>query len=286
MVATPSAESATPRLAQPVLRVATWNVLWSGLDARLDAITHQLLAIEPDVVLLQEITAGVPSTLGERVGLHAIEYSSEGHRFGVAVLSKTPPGSTIAHDLLDPFTGEPWPLLIAALAMEDANLNVASVHLTATPMAALGAFRDDSPYDDTVNARMNQLNRTAELLSQSPGTTILAGDFNMIPDSPEYKRALELGFDDVWRQRARLGGRATIVEDNTLLKETHEDYLARLAPSRHTPVGRFDYCLDYQFVVGGPLTARAARTFSRPADGNDWASDHLGLVVDYEIPVP
>ena len=265
------------------LRVVSWNLLYDALAARLEPIRTQISALRPDVALLQELTADTVEPLAAALGMHAsVCGTTRGHFTGVFTAEPHHLIETI--ELESPDDGSPS-ISAAQFRVGDQVLVLASVHLTASPSAAIAAHKQD-PQSPSRNARLEQI----DCLLGRPWTgerTIVAGDFNALPDSLEYNRILESGLTDVWRHRPRVGGRATIVQDNPLVgvdpyRERRDAYDAESVQLGRRPAERIDFCLDYQFVTPGVVGVDAT-TFGRGSAATGWPSDHLGLVVDYEF---
>lgn len=174
----PAAQEA-PRAT--ALRVVSYNIKHGqGMDARLDLERSAgvLAALAPDVVLLQEVderaarSGGVDQAawLGERLGLQprfAPFMDFDGGRYGLATLSRWPivDSRVIA---LPPGKQEPRAALLVTLDVDGTVVRVANAHLD--------WLRDDKE-------RVAQAEALHAALAREPGTVLLGGDLNDLPES-------------------------------------------------------------------------------------------------------
>jgi len=223
----------------PLLRVATANL---ALDnPRVEDAAAALLAEDPQVVVLQEVTPGLWSRLATtplaRALPHHVVDAREGYH-GSAVLSATPVTGEVralGHgDVLETRVdvgGTTAPTTPTSLLLVD-------VHVPA-PVPANGT----GPW----SAHLAELEAT---YAARPGV-LLAGDFNATADHAALRQVLDGGLRDAWDEAGRgLGG--TFPHRGAL-------------PS----VLRLDHVL-----VGSGLVATEARTVDLPG------SDHRALVAD------
>lgn len=151
------------------------------------------------------------------------------------------------------------------------------------------ATRASDPDPDSPAAiiamRLAQLAVIRERLGRYLDAPLLfGGDLNFLPDGPEYRAVLDWGVRDAWRAGPRLGSGATILEHNPLIADgagIYAEEFGRQAPGGEAPL---DYTLDFQFASPF-LRPGAAWVFGRPspATRDQWASDHLGIAVDYHL---
>jgi endonuclease/exonuclease/phosphatase (EEP) superfamily protein YafD len=160
------------------VNVAAHNFLFGGL--------RQTLRRErPDLVVVSEYTPRWAGRFRELAALYPFrfEHAAEGAG-GIAVLSRHPLRDARLVDLGGRMA------IDAVAAIGDEELRVVGVHLT-TPVSAAGS-----------RLRAAQLERLAELLRESPGRTVVLGDFNLSVYSPVYRAWLEAtGFTDSLRGR-------------------------------------------------------------------------------------
>ena len=270
------------------LRVATWNLLYRGLESpRLDRIAETVSRVGADIVCAQEVPERSHAELSERIGdsnfWAPTGTKSPEKNFGCSLWSRYPM-TEVRKIALDPR------VLRQAAAVEiDTPLGtvfVISAHLTHTPAAGMAAA--DPPYEDeqqvpSVRSRLAEISAlTAAVIGLGCDHLLLCGDLNLLPDGPEYRRLTDCGWSDSWRQRPRLGTPATVIHDNPLLPPVERPDYERAHAGLPGRAANFDYTLDYQFMRPETLRADRAWTFGGAADG--YPSDHLGVVVDYSLP--
>ena len=269
------------------LRVVTWNLLYRDQEQRLDRLAIPLARLDADIVCTQEILAPTHEPLAERLGLLS-HWAPSGFPppatgLGCAVASR--------HPVLDART---LPLGTGSADRAAAGVKlrtplgtvwVISAHLMYTPDAGLAAAYP--PYEThgsiaSVMQRIDEISALSETAAALAGDhVLLCGDLNLLPDSPEYHHLTSCGWTDTWRQRPRLGSRATIADTNPLLPDSE---LTRYRNAHVGLPGRpdvFDYTLDYQMIRGDTLLAAHAWTLGGEPDR--YPSDHLALAVDYRV---
>lgn len=268
-------------------RVMTWNLWWRFGDwrARLTAIESVIRAERPDVLCLQEVwsadgtssAAIVADALGMHVELTDDAFPAQRAKSGQpgfhnAILSRWPLDEVASHAL----PGRDGTLghrraLSAAVASPFGRWPVITTHL-------------DHRFDDS-EARQRQCEAILGLVASVRGNpdrdlpTIVAGDFNAVPDTDEIRvltgrrsaPVRNLVLSDCWEQVGD-GAGATWRNDNP--------YQAATAwPNRR---------LDYVFVswprpkpVGNPQRAWLAGL--APVHGVH-PSDHAAVVVELTTP--
>lgn len=281
----------TPRSPRPAnrscLRVVTWNILYRDQEQRLDRLADALARLDADIVCLQEVLAAAHEPLAERLGLHShwvpSGFPPPADGLGCAVAGRHPIVDAQALPLGAGNTGRA--AAGAKLKTPLGTLWAISTHLMYTPDAGLAAAYP--PYETrvpiaSVTQRIDEISTLSETVAALEGDhVLLCGDLNLLPDGAEYRHLTAHGWTDTWRQRPRLGSRATIVDTNPLLPG------AELTRYRHAHTGLpgrpdvFDYTLDYQMMRGETLLAGHAWTFGGERD--EYPSDHLGLAVDYRV---
>ena len=261
------------------VRIVTWNLWWrfGPWEARQPAIRAELEAIDPDVVLLQEVFAteerDQAGELARCLGFHVartVDAEGRPQAFGNAILSRWPildqemivlpnehgePSHRSALTALVDTPRGPQPFTVTHLAWQyDASA------LRATQLAAVV---------DLVVARHDPE-------GEGP-PPVLAGDLNAVPESDEIRRLTGLAapyrsglvFTDCWAAVGD-GDGDTWTRDNPNSAEA-------LWPRRR---------LDYVFVVwprpkplGNPRTARLAGV---QAHDGIVPSDHYAVVVELD----
>lgn len=273
------------------LRVVTWNVLYRNRDDRLGLLAATVSTLEPDVVLLQESSpqhaADLASELGMRVA--AVPQEDADLVSVPAVLTAREP-SEVHIDALSGDDGRNYYLATAVIEVDSARIRLGSTHLRHTPSAwqmtevgrrfAKESFIDidADTIDATTSVRLRQVAEIDALLHQAMTPVdheILGGDFNLVPDSPEYAAILETRFRDSWNDTTALTSRETVLARNPLIGDTPPRMRSAGTTSR-----AFDYTLDYQFHSSG-MVVDHVEVIGEPNGAETWPSDHLGLVVDY-----
>lgn len=284
------------------VRVATLNVLWRDRMGRLDVAGRALQRVDADIILLQETSAEHAAALAERIGHEPVLVAPDARPGEVtsvpAILSRTPAVRTRLVEL--PLRGDrPHYACLATFGADAGGLTAVSTHLRHTNQAgrmALDArlrtwtppMDDPGPSDPrgtdllgTVADRMIQLEGAHAEVRRFFGTPLVfGGDLNFVPDGPEYRTILAWGLADSWRAGPRLGSPHTILEANPLIGDGPGLYSAEAATAYPGMGGGLDYTLDFLFHSRA-IRAGAAWVFGRPTAGEDWPSDHLGLVVEY-----
>ncbi len=156
------------------MRIATWNV--NSVRLRLPHLLSYLSEVSPDVLCLQEIKCQdeqFPRLEIESAGYNCAVHGQKGFN-GVAILSKRPIEVTRGLPGDDEDTQSRY---IEAIVPDDAGVvRVASIYLpNGNP-----ADSDKFPYK---LAWMDRLIRHAEGLLALEEPTVLAGDYNVLPDA-------------------------------------------------------------------------------------------------------
>ena len=290
------------------LRVLTWNVLGRDRPARLDALCDTIRRINPDIVMLQESSSEHAQHVGARTGLQLIavpDVPSAPSTSVPTLLARNPLQDGASIELSAPIDGHSYYAVTATFEHEKVLSQFCSTHLRHTDRA--GRMGLDAGYrkagraggaDSTlvqnlapnlrhsVAARLSQIDVLHEnLVGIAPNATarILCGDMNFVPDGPEYAALLRKGWTDSWRAAPRLGSGSTILDRNPLIADGRAPYQSLQVEAQPGGASHLDYTLDFQFNQG-QLTVNGAWTVGDPDDtGAPWPSDHLGIVVDYEL---
>lgn len=255
------------------IRVISLNILhgfphFKYLDQRLRVIANQVVQLNPDIVLLQEVpwTLKMGNTaefLAEQVGMNYAYLRANGNRWaiafeeGEAILSRYP--------LLNPAFSELQP-------QSGFFEHRVVLHLTAlTELGEVGLYVTHLTHDDS---RINQ-GQTESLKSfvnsQVGPFSIVAGDFNALPDSPQIA-----AFPPLWIDPFE----SAIPEENA--------YTCCIDELTQTSA-RLTKRIDYLLIIPGsstPQVIAAKRVFdtSFPSNGGwIWASDHVGLMADIGV---
>ena len=158
------------------MRIATWNV--NSVRQRLTALLAFLRDEAPDVLCLQELKCEdhvFPRGEIEDAGYNLVVHGQKTFN-GVAILSKNPIEETIIG--LPGFDGEAQSRYIEAVISNGAGgvVRVASIY-------APNGNPPDTPKYPYKLAFMAALTKHAEELLRLEEVTVLAGDYNVIPDA-------------------------------------------------------------------------------------------------------
>ena len=169
------------------MKIASFNI--NGIKARATALCDWLDEAAPDVALLQEIKSvdeGFPSELFEDRGYNVATHGQKSFN-GVAILSKLP-----LEDITRGLPGDPedeqarW---IEATVVGKQALRICGLYLpNGNPVPG--------PKYDYKLAWMDRLYRRAQELIQDPMPALMAGDYNIIPQSEDASRP------DAWTKDA------------------------------------------------------------------------------------
>jgi endonuclease/exonuclease/phosphatase (EEP) superfamily protein YafD len=234
----PDGPWATDRTDGPRVRVVASNA--SDVNPTPGALAEALLAEDPDVLVVVEYTPAMQQALEQAGVREQLPNAAEDPRYGTA-------GSAV-------FTHLPMadrgvvelggaPMATATVLLEDEPTQVVAVHTT-------------QPLVDEQRLG-GQLAALADLVGESEGPVVLAGDFNANTQTAGFRAILEAGATDA----ARASGRGW----------------ARSWPDRGrwVPV----LLLDHVVVAGG---VRVQGT----AEGDGHGSDHRYVVADVVAPAP
>lgn len=167
-------------------RVATYNIHY-GYDTlwhlSLEAQAQTIEASEVDVVMLQEVDAGRPTSymiddamwLARRLGMKEVYLPTLEHLTGIALLSRYP--------ILDTDT------LLLPSELEQTGIIWAELDVSGQPVNAFAIWMGLEPEE-----RMLQLDAALPFLNAHPGPAVFGGDFNSTPDSPVYASIQGAGF--------------------------------------------------------------------------------------------
>jgi endonuclease/exonuclease/phosphatase family metal-dependent hydrolase len=261
------------------MRVLTWNLWWQfgPWQQRQRAIAEELSSVDADLVLLQEVWAGVDgdqadalaAATGQQVA-RTLDGGGRPQELGNAVLSRWPL-ETVEQVSLPAAGGQPSHRSALTCRVESpvGPLLVVVTHLA-------------GQYDQSA-LRCQQLEQVAALVGRHRSDdpthppVLLGGDLNAVPGSDEIRRLTGLSqpyapglvFTDCWAAVGH-GDGYTWDRDNPHAAEA-------LWPRRR---------IDYLFVswprpkpLGNPLTAEL---IGRKPRGGVVPSDHYGVVVELD----
>ena len=128
-----------------------------------------------DLILLQELTPGWATAFQSLPDYPHRQQIARTDPYGIAVLSRWPLHELTARD----FAGDGLPLLVGYVDAGHTRLHVAAVH-THWPLLP-----------ELMRKRNLVLDRLAAEVRAGSGPAIVAGDFNLTPHSPAYRRLLD-----------------------------------------------------------------------------------------------
>lgn len=198
------------------MKIVTWNI--NGIKARLPVLTTYLKDTGPDVICLQEIKSvdeGFPGEAFEELGFSVATHGQKGFN-GVAILAKTQ-----IEDVQIGLPGDdddPQARYLEATAIEGSHaVRIASLYLpNGNPITT-----DKFSYK---LAWMDRLEAQAQTLLRGEMPTILAGDFNVIPQAHDAKRPEAWSNDALYQPESRAALRRLTSSGWTdYLKTCHPD---------------------------------------------------------------
>ena len=183
------------------MKIATFNI--NGVKARINALTDWLKESAPDVALLQEIKSvdeGFPREVIEDLGYTVETHGQKGFN-GVAILSKLPL-EDVTRGLPGDDTDEQarW---IEATVIGDTAVRVCGLYLPNGNPAP-------GPKYDYKLAWMERLHARAQDLISDEMPALMAGDYNIIPQSEDAKRPEVWTDDALYRPESRAAFRKTL----------------------------------------------------------------------------
>jgi endonuclease/exonuclease/phosphatase family metal-dependent hydrolase len=262
-------------LIETRLRVVTWNLWGRGgpWSERHERITSTLLAVQPDVVALQEVWAeeggrSQADLLAAALGFDrfwASRYAIDGVAVGNAILSRWPIAKSEVRWLpARPDLEELRNVIRTAVDGPRGRLVIYTTHLN---------WRFDQS-----DVRQEQVRFVARLITEMREEgfpPILTGDFNAAPDSDEIRMLTGrmtlavpgLVFHDAWEVAGDGGAGFTWTNANPWARQD-------LEPDRR---------IDYVFVgwpkKGGAGHVTSCRLIGQAIDGV-FPSDHLGVMAE------
>lgn len=274
------------------MRVVSWNVWWKfdDVEQRQRLIVQNLLALNPDAVMLQETWPAQVESLAEQTGMHGYflgDVAGEDQReFGIGMLLRDKPREIREFNL--PAAPRDYEdsnryFLAALLNGPNGPVWLGTTHLSHTSNAYKLAGTEPVDTEIGQECRLRQLAVLLPVLTelQQSAAVVFGGDLNFMPGSVEYQEFAKVDLADAWLDRPRLGDRSTILANNPYLAKEQSGVEALAAELPGNAAGA-NYCLDFQFFAGN-ISARRAWTVGagNPAERSSWPSDHLAVVVDY-----
>lgn len=183
------------------MKIVTYNV--NGIKARLPRLVEYLAEQQPDVVCLQELKSSdetFPEADIRAAGYGAVWHGQKGFN-GVAVLAKGADPVERQRGL----SGEPEDEHSRYLECEVFGLTVASIYLPNGNPQPGPKFDYKLRWIDRLRARALEL-----LAQESP--TILAGDYNVIPNDDDVFSVKAMASDALMQPESRAGYRALVAQ--------------------------------------------------------------------------
>jgi endonuclease/exonuclease/phosphatase family metal-dependent hydrolase len=267
------------------LTIVSYNMLhgwphFSHLAAREELLRGEILALEPDIILLQEAAVVAGMGLHTSISLaRSLDYDVVyqrangkaaiiGFEEGEAILSRFPVLEWDVHELKPrPSLFERRIVLRAAVRTPAGVLEIYNLHLSH------GRERAELREAQTLDA----IRYVMESYAYKELPALLAGDFNFPPASRGYRLLEEAGFLDVWvGARPEDPGATSGIDDV-------------LDPSEN-PRRRIDYL--FVLPAGGKsfeiesvrlFLAEPKRVGEASQTGWLWASDHVGLICSLRV---
>lgn len=258
-------------------RVLTFN-LWVDEDPqrRLDAFIEQAAALDPDVMLLQEVREAEGLPLASRQICERLRLP--GHAFG----EMTPPGAPkrqgvaiVARFPLHDVRALPLPhrhekvlgycLLSARVRLGDRALGLHTTHLYWEPKQHA--------------RRADQMRAAIAAIDAYPCEAhVLGGDFNAAPDEPALAAAHARMLDTYARCNPGAPGWTWL---------SSNPHARRTGAAHQIPLDRrIDHLLCSPIVLGGVSEVRSSRVVFDAPVGGVWLSDHAGVLSELELDLP
>lgn len=179
------------------MKITTWNI--NGVKARLESALAYLKQESPDVICFQEIKSvdeGFPREAFEELGYNVETFGQKGFN-GVALLSKSPMDD-ISRGLPGDDTDAQarWIEALVPLPSGKSVVRVASIYLPNGNPIGTEKFAYKLAW-------MERLKQHAKNLLHEEIALVLAGDFNVIPESQDAKRPDAWANDALFQPESR-----------------------------------------------------------------------------------
>ncbi|NRA32261.1 MAG: endonuclease/exonuclease/phosphatase family protein [Polyangiaceae bacterium] len=244
----------------------------STADARLELLAAAIAAVEPDVVLLQEV-----AIVAERRGGHMLD------RLRVAVNSRLSGTSTVYNSVYNQSNISPmlvnfadgnavltkYEVLSAETIIFDAQARTGGIIETRTALrVTISGANGDLDFISCHLKGDFADEQTEEILAHFQGRNplVIAGDFNVTPSTPAYSRMTSGGFVDTY----------VVANGSSDFTSDVDDIEQQFA----NPTQTIDYIFarDYAEVISSALFMDEAVLVQTSPDGWLWGSDHIGVI--------
>jgi endonuclease/exonuclease/phosphatase (EEP) superfamily protein YafD len=178
------------------LRVLTYNTL--GITAAPDVVAAQVDATHPDILAIQELSAGLASGLQERIGQrYPYQLLRPLGIAGMGIFSKLP-FSTLPFETQTTWVGQPQAIQLTlsngqTVAFVNAHPMVTAPH-TLNPMQFVQLVQQ------TYAERNRNMQEIARWWQAQPNAKVMACDCNMTDWQDAYRTLRQAGLQDTWRQ--------------------------------------------------------------------------------------
>jgi exodeoxyribonuclease-3 len=258
--------------------VATFNI--NGIKARIGQLTEWLKEAEPDVALLQEIKSvdeGFPREQFEEMGYRVETHGQKGFN-GVAILSKRPL-MDVTRRLPGDDTDEQARYIEATVEGDQGVMRVCGLYLPNGNPAP-------GPKFDYKLGWMIRLKARAEELMLGEEPFLMAGDYNIIPQSEDCARPEAWRDDALFREEARTAFREIV---NLGLTEAYRTTTS--APGHYTfwdyqaGARERDDGIRIDHFLLSPGAADLMQEMRIDAHIRDWTkpSDHVPVLARFDI---
>lgn len=260
------------------MRIATWNI--NGVRARIETVLGWLEKSGPDIVCFQEIKSvdeAFPREAFERLGYNVATYGQKGFN-GVAILSRLPLDE-VSRGLPGDETDVQARYIEASVSVPSGSLRVASIYLpNGNPVDS-----DKYPYK---LAWMERLRQHATGLLALEESTLLCGDYNIIPEARDCHDPAVWSGDALFLPKSREAFRAILnlgwtdalrAVDDRSGRYTFWDYQAGARPK--------NWGIRIDHILASPQAADRIAGVAIEDDVRDWdkPSDHVPVVVEIKV---
>ena len=186
------------------MKIVTFNV--NGIKARLPRLIEYLTEQQPDIVCLQELKSadeGLPTRDIEAAGYGAVWHGQKGFN-GVAILAR----GTTPVERQKGLAGEPEDEHSRYIEAEVDGIVVASIYLP-------NGNPQPGPKFDYKLRWIDRLRARAQALLADERPTVLAGDYNVIPNDDDTFSVPAMASDALMQPESRAGYRSLVAQGGT-----------------------------------------------------------------------